>query len=217
MLFRSRRIPVRHGPMRDTDQDLVSVIVVRADSDLKQPSDLVGKRVGVGAWDSPQATLLPLAHLRRGGVRPGVDFEVVPHDVLGGKHGDHIGGERDAARALMAGKVDAACMIDGNHLAFLQDGSLSRDQVRILARTDRYDHCIFTHTDRSDEAAVSRFYEALLGMTYEDPAVRPLLDLEGLKVWRPGRLQGFAPLEAAVDSEGFLDAAGALTCAAYRS
>ena len=33
-------------------------------------------------------------------------------DVGVGLHGDHVGGERDAARALVAGEVDAACMID---------------------------------------------------------------------------------------------------------
>lgn len=34
-------------------------------------------------------------------------------DVLPGKHGDHVGGEREAARALAAGAPDAACMSAG--------------------------------------------------------------------------------------------------------
>ena len=45
-------------------------------------------------------------------------------DVLVGKHGDHIGGERDAVRALLRGEADAACMIDANHLAFAREGTL---------------------------------------------------------------------------------------------
>ena len=40
-----------------------------------------------------------------------------------------------------------------------------------------------------DHGAVERFVELLLGMSYDDPAVRPLLELEGLKEWRPGRTQ----------------------------
>ena len=48
---------------------------------------------------------------------PERDVNVRHFDVLGGKHGDHIGGERDAASALLAGEVDAGCMIDGNHLS----------------------------------------------------------------------------------------------------
>jgi phosphonate transport system substrate-binding protein len=62
--------------MRDTDQDLTSVIVVRSDSPVRALSDLKGKTVAVGAVDSPQATLIPLSYLREQGLRPGVDFEV---------------------------------------------------------------------------------------------------------------------------------------------
>ena len=36
------------------------------------------------------------------------------HDLLVGKHGDHVGGEREAARALIAGRVEAACMLDAS-------------------------------------------------------------------------------------------------------
>lgn len=48
-------------------------------------------------------------------------------------------------------------------------------------------------------------------MTDADPEVRPLLDLEGLKEWKPGRTSGYAALEAAVDSLGFYDGKGAIT------
>ena len=83
--------------MRDTDQDLTSVIVVRTDSGIENVKDLKGKRVGVGSVDSPQATLILVSCLRSERLQPGVDFALVKHDLLGGKHGDHIGGEREAA------------------------------------------------------------------------------------------------------------------------
>ena len=50
------------------------------------------------------------------------------------------------------------------------------------------------------------FGELLLGMDYADAALRPLLDLEGLKEWRPPRLSGYDQLERAVDEAGFYDA-----------
>ena len=50
------------------------------------------------------------------------------------------------------------------------------------------------------------FRELLLGMSYADAEVRPLLDLEGLKQWMPGRVDGYAPLSAAVDRFGTIDA-----------
>jgi ABC-type phosphate/phosphonate transport system substrate-binding protein len=202
--------------MRDTDQNLTSVIVVRSDSPIKSVADLKGKRVGVGAVDSPQATLLPLSHLRANGASPFADFEVARHDLLGGKHGDHIGGEREAARALIAGAVDAACMIDSNHLLFINEGTLPAGTTRALAQTAPYDHCNFTALDDAPRELVTRFRDLLLGMSYDDPEVRPLLDLEGLKAWKPGRVDGYRALERAVEEMKFYDDHGNIAVADYR-
>lgn len=201
---RSRGRSAQAIAMRDTDQDLASVIVVRTASGLQNPADLRGKRVAVGAADSPQATLIPLQHLAELGLVADRDFTVVPFDVLLGKHGDHIGGERHAARALVAGEVDAACMIDGNHLLFAQEGTLPRGQTRVLTQTGPYDHCNFTVLDGAPADQIARFRELLLAMDYQDPTVRPLFDLEGLKAWRPGRTSGYGLLERACDHTAFL-------------
>jgi len=190
--------------MRDTDRDLTSVVVVRADANMRTLGDLAGKTVAVGAADSPQATLIPLLLLFDAGLKP-ADFELRRHDLLVGKHGDHIGGEREAARALAAGQVDAACMIDGNHLAFTHEGTLPPGSTRVLAQTPPYDHCNFTVLDGAPLEAVDRFTKLLLAMSYDDPAVRPLLDLEGLKAWLPGRVAGYAQLNRAVDLLGTLE------------
>jgi ABC-type phosphate/phosphonate transport system substrate-binding protein len=219
---RTRRLAAARGAnveavaMRDTDRDLTSVVVVRHDSGIESVVDLRDKRVAVGALDSPQATLLPLSHLRAHGLVPGEDFEVIYKDLLGGKHGDHIGGEREAARALVAGEADAACMIDGNHLLFISEGTIPAGAARVLTQTAAYDHCNFTVGPGAPSRLVSHFRELLLGMSYDDPEVRPLLDLEGLKVWRGGRLQGYEALERAVDEAGFYDADGNIIVAGYR-
>jgi ABC-type phosphate/phosphonate transport system substrate-binding protein len=202
---RVRGRDVRAVAMRDTDQGLTSVVVVRADSGIRSVADLRGRRIGVGAGDSPQATLIPLQHLAEVGLHEKTDLQVRRFDVLVGKHGDHIGGERDAAKALIAGEVDAACMIDSNHLLFTQDGTLPRAGTRVLTQTGTYDHCNFTVLDDAPAAALARFTQLLLGMRYDDPAVRPLLDLEGLKAWRPGRTSGYALLERACDRSGHLE------------
>jgi ABC-type phosphate/phosphonate transport system substrate-binding protein len=191
--------------MRDTDRDLCSVILVRADSGIEAIADLRRKAVAVGARDSPQATLIPLNHLARQGLMPDRDVQVRVFDVLVGKHGDHIGGERDAVRALLRGEADAACILDANHLAFVREGMLPAAATRILARTETYDHCNFTVLDDVEPALVARFRELLLGMSYADPDIRPLLDLEGLKAWVPGRVSGYAQLSEAVDRFGTID------------
>jgi phosphonate transport system substrate-binding protein len=224
---RARRLAAARGvkltpvTMRDTDRDLRSVIVVRADSPVTSLADLKGRTVATGAVDSPQATLLPLSLLRSAGLEPGKDVRVKRFDIGVGLHGDHIGGERDAARALFApdpaDRVDAACMIDGNLLLFGREGLLPAGSVRVLAQTPPYDHCTMTAVGAAgSNPAVSRFGDLLRGMDYADPGLRQLLDLEGLKEWRPPRLSGYDQLEQAVDEAGFYDAAGTIVASDYR-
>lgn len=201
--------------MRDTDQDLTSVVLVRSDSDVTEPSDLASCTVATGAVDSPQATLLPLAHLAGLGLDPGTSFAIRRFDVMVGKHGDHLGGEREAVKALVAGEVDAACVIDSNHLAFAREGTIASGSVRVLARTDPYDHCTMTVLDDVTDVTADRFVELLLSMSFEDPAVRPLLELEGLQQWRTGRTNGYLPLEGAVDRLRFYGTDGSILVEGY--
>lgn len=210
--LQAERIAARTGrhaqaiAMRDTDRDLHSVIIVRSESGISDIAALRGKRVAVGAKDSPQATLIPLTFLADHGLMPGRDIDVLYHDKLVGKHGDHIGGERDAVRALLAGEADAACLIDGNLLTFARESTLQPGSTRILANTPAFDHCNFTVLDGARSDAVSRFRELLLAMSYANAQIRPLLDLEGLKQWLPGRTSGYGVLSAAIDRFGTIDA-----------
>jgi ABC-type phosphate/phosphonate transport system substrate-binding protein len=185
--------------MRDSDRDLTSVIVTKASSPIATIADLKGKRVAVGAKDSPQATLIPLELIAGAGLTPGTDFEEMYFNIGEGKHGDHIGGEREAAKALMAGTADACCILDANRLLFAQEATLPNASTKILAETTPFDHCNFTILSGAPRAKIDHFVELLLAMSYTDPAVRPLLDMEGLKQWLPGRVSGYAALNRAVD------------------
>jgi phosphonate transport system substrate-binding protein len=194
-----RDLKVHAFAMRDTDCDVRSVIVTRADSSIRAVDDLRGRIVAVGASDSPQATLLPLLLLVRNGLEPGLDFRVKRHEVLTGLHGDHVGGEREAAGALISGEADAACVHEANYLAFIGDGLLPPLQTTVLAYTDPYDHCNMTAGPSAPPEYVEEFRAALLAMSYSDPDVKPLFDLEGLTQWREARTTGYEMLEEAVD------------------
>jgi phosphonate transport system substrate-binding protein len=214
-LAKALGVEVQAIAMRDTDCDLTSVVVVREDSPIKAVTDLRGLRVAVGAVDSPQATLLPLAYLHTQGLDPGLDIVVQYHNVLVGKHGDHIGGERDAAQALITGSADAACLLEYNYHQFLLDGTLPAGTTRMLIQTPSFDHCNFTVVSTAPPEPIAHFQSLLIDMSYDDPDVRPLCDLEGLKAWYPGRVDGYQALEAAVTLAGFYDQQGNITATDY--
>ncbi|GAA2253272.1 hypothetical protein GCM10010145_21270 [Streptomyces ruber] len=220
--IRCRRLAAARGArprplvMRDTDRGLRSVIAVRADAPYANVHDLKGRTVAVGAVDSPQATLIPLSLLRAEGLKPGEDVRVRRHDVGVGLHGDHVGGEREAARALLSGEADAACLLDASHLLFGQEGTLPPGSTRLLTSTAAYDHCVLAVSDAVPAAAADRLRDLLLGMDPADAEVRRLFDLEGLNAWLPGRDEGFTALATAVDETGFYDAAGRVTAEDYR-
>jgi hypothetical protein len=73
-----------------------------------------------------------------------------------------------------------------------------------------------TVTSAGPAETLARFDDLLRAMDYADAAVRPLLDLEGLRQWVPGRTSGYAQLERAVDDTAFYDGAGHVTAADYR-
>jgi hypothetical protein len=46
-------------------------------------------------------------------------------------------------------------------------------------------------------------------MSYDNPAHREMMDLEGLKVWLPGRTTGYAALAEAAVQQRFFEEEGA--------
>jgi phosphonate transport system substrate-binding protein len=191
--------------MRDTDRDRVSYFVAPRGGPVQVLSDLRNRTLATGAIDSPQATLIPLGQLRRDGLDPRVDLTVKRFDVLVGKHGDHIGGEREAFECVRSGHAAACAMLDLNWDVWTKDGTIDADQFTILAETDRFDHCVFTVRQDLDATAERRWLDALFLMRYDNPAHREMMDLEGLKAWLPGRTSGFDPLTAAVTAERFFE------------
>src|SRR5580700_3244286 len=193
--------------MRDSDRDLTTKIIARASSTLSNLADLKGKTLAVGASDSPQATLIPLGLVADSGLDPRRDCRVLYHNVMVGKHGDHVGGERDAAKALASGAADAACVLDANYAVFINEGTLDPGATRVFATTPPFDHCNFTTRADLPEQRVKPFLGALLGMSFQDPEVRVFMELEGLKRWLPARTSGYAQLEKAVERFDFFGSA----------
>jgi phosphonate transport system substrate-binding protein len=194
--------------MRDTDQDRRTYVVARAGGPVSRITDLEGKTFAVGALDSPQARLIPLGMLRAAGLVPDRHVTVRRFDVLVGKHGDHIGGELDAFRCVERGEAAACAMLDLNWEAWTRDGTIDPERYAIVERTRLFDHCVFTVRPGVNAVAQAAWLEALFSMRYDNPEHREMMDLEGLKAWKPGRITGFGALIDAVVSERFFETIG---------
>lgn len=195
-LAQERGLGVRTIAMRDADRDLQSVIVTLPEGPVQSIADLNGKRVGVGAPDSPQSTLMPLYCLLEAGVTP----VPVCFDLQAGRHGDALDGERAAVQALAEGQVDAACVLDANLLLFALEGLLPGGTPRVVAETERYDCRCLTALSIAPADSVDLLEHLLLEMDYNDPDLRPIFDLEGLRAWRPGRSSGFEAVGRALQA-----------------
>jgi ABC-type phosphate/phosphonate transport system substrate-binding protein len=174
---------------------------------VRTVNDLRGRTLATGAVDSPQATLLPVEHLRRSGLAAGRDYQLRRHDLLVGKHGDHVGGEREALRALESGEADAAAMLDLNWDTWCADGTIDPARLQVLASTPPFDHCNFTVLEGFPAERAGQWTDVLFRMRYDNPAHREMMDLEGLKAWLPGRTTGYANLTDAVRESGFFERA----------
>lgn len=185
--------------MRDTDQDRKSVFLVKADSKIRSLSDLKGKKIGLGAIDSPQARLIPINFLANNGLKLGEDYEEVVFNIGYGLHGDHVGGEFDALKALKNGDVDASVCLDLNYEAWKNDGTIDAQQIICIDETPFFDHCIFTVRKDFSLERLKVWEETLFKMDYNNPEHKEMMDMEGLKQWVQGRTSGFAQLHEAVE------------------
>ena len=186
-----------NGSMRDTDRDRSSYLVVKANSNINTIQDLRNKTIGFGAIDSPQARLIPINHLHKLGLEFGKDYTEKRFDIGVGLHGDHVGGELDSAIALKNDEVAATWMLDLNYNAWIADGTLDENQVKILSKTDFFDHCIFSGHPELDVTRFEKFIEVLHKMDYNNPDHKEMMDMEGLKEWISGRTSGFKQLTEA--------------------
>lgn len=185
-----------NGAMRDTDRDRQSYLVVKKNT-ITQLADLHGKTIGFGAIDSPQARLIPIQFLAQNGLAFGKDYVEKRFDIGVGLHGDHVGGELDAAKALVAGEVSASWMLDFNFEKWSKEGTLDPANYVVLAKTPPFDHCIFSGRPTLDVARFEQFTATLFKMDYNNPQHKEMMDLEGLTAWVEGRTEGFAQLAAA--------------------
>ncbi|HVG93556.1 MAG TPA: PhnD/SsuA/transferrin family substrate-binding protein [Planctomycetota bacterium] len=184
--------------MRDSDRDFCSKVVVRRDAGVRNLPDLAGRTLAVGSRDSTQARILPLHFLREVGVNL-ARVKVLPFDTDLGKHGDTGTSELDVLAALRDGRAHAGTVGDLVWVTEQAAGRVDPAQLQVLWTTPPFDHSMFDALSTFPEDRAAAFRRVLDGMSWDDPAHRRLLELEGLRRWMPPREEGYRSLVAALD------------------
>ena len=178
--------------MRDSDRDFHAKLVVRRDAGIRSLADLAGKTPRRG-----QPRLDPGAHPARCtscGRRASTSTRVtlLPFDTDLGKHGDTGTSELDVlrgARTTAARRRARSATWSGSPSR--RPAASTRALVEVLWTTPGFDHCMFDALPTlGDGAGARRSSDALFAMSWEEPAHRRLLELEGLKQWMPPREDG---------------------------
>jgi ABC-type phosphate/phosphonate transport system substrate-binding protein len=188
--------------MRDVDADFRTVIVARRGA-LEGVAALRGARLALGSRDSGHAAILPLHYLGREGIDV-ARLKLVRFDTDLGKHGDTGDSELRVVRAVAEGDADAGAVGDATWAAMRSEGFAPAGDIEVVWRSPTYYHCNFTALPTLDARRVGRWSAALLAMSYDDPALRGVMDLEGVKRWLPGDKSGYADLAEAMREQGYL-------------
>jgi ABC-type phosphate/phosphonate transport system substrate-binding protein len=188
--------------MRDTDLGWKTVIIAPAGGPVKSVADLRGRLLALGSRDSGHAAILPVHFLAQEGLVEGRDFRTLRFNTDVGKHGDTGTSEVDVLRAVMDGRADAGA-VGSPFWAGIQDQQIApTTALTVVWSSPPYSHCMFTARVDLEPEREQRFIGALLNMSVENPAHRPILDAEGLKQWIPADTQGYGSLEQACRAQG---------------
>lgn len=190
--------------MRDTDLGFTTLLVGDPDT-MGDVTDIGGKTVAFGSADSAQAAIMPRYYLAQAGLRAEEDFSVLRFDSDVGKHGDTGRSEREALRAVLDGDADAAAVATASWDILLGEGEVPPQRVAPFWQSPPYAHCNFTALSDLDRDLAAGWWSHLAAMSWEDPAEREILVLEGLRQWVPPQLDGYRDLFAAVDEQGISD------------
>ena len=144
------------------------------------------------------------SNLDREGLVEGKDYKSLRFNTDLGKHGDTGTSELDVLRAVTEGRAQAGAVGDLVWVGEQAAGRVDPRLVEVLWTTPGFDHCMFDALPALPEAKVRAFQQALFAMSWENPAHRRLLELEGLREWQPPREEGYDSLRRALDeSDGW--------------
>lgn len=183
--------------MRDTDLGWTTVVIAPTGGAVASFADLKGRTLALGSRDSGHAAILPVHFLRQQGLEEGRDYQSLRFNTDVGKHGDTGTSEVDVLRAVLDGRADAGAVGSPFWSNVQSQNLVPAGAVTAIWTSPAYSHCMFTARVDLEPDVQKRFVNALLSMSFDNPAHRPVLEAEGLKRWIAADIEGYESLDQA--------------------
>lgn len=188
--------------MRDTDLGWTTVVIAPTGGAVASLGDLKGRVLALGSRDSGHAAVLPVHFLRQRGLEEGRDYRSLRFNTDVGKHGDTGTSELDVLRAVLDGRADAGAVGSPFWSTVQAQQIVPAGALTAVWTSPAYSHCMFTARVDLEPELRQRFVSALLAMSIDNPAHRPILEAEGLKRWIVADVEGYASLDEACREQG---------------
>jgi phosphonate transport system substrate-binding protein len=184
--------------MRDVDREWTTLVVAPRGASITGLTDLEGKTVALGSRDSGHAAILPIHYMQEAGLQADRDYQTLRFDTDLGKHGDTGDSEVNVVRAVASGDAAAGAVSQLFFGAMRAENLPEVADLEVVWRSPSYYHCNFTALKSLDATIQREWLAALLAMDYNDPGLRPAMDLEGVRMWYEGDDAGYASLRQAI-------------------
>ena len=185
--------------MRDTDEDVHSLIVARPDAAIVDLDDLRGRRLALGVDISSELYLLPAAQLAEDGFDITSDCELVELEPTEYSNLQMWVDDRAIFGAVMDGRADAGVIFEPWLGYLLRRHELAPEDIVEVWRTRPYCHCAFTSSPGLSDETSERFTELLVAMDPDDPDIAEMMRMEHLTKWVRATDDGWNDLMSAVE------------------
>jgi len=178
---------------REEDEKFRSVLITRADSDIKTISDLKGKNFAFGSVSSTSGHLMPRFFMMKEGINPDKDLRVA------------FSGAHDATALQVAGgKVQAGALNISVWEKMIAEKRIDPKQVVVFYTTPPYFDYNWTVRGDLDPKLVENIRKAFLALDAKNPEHAAILKLQRATRFIVTKPENYKGIEAAAKSASLL-------------
>ena len=178
---------------REEDEKFRSVLITRADSDIKTISDLKGKNFAFGSVSSTSGHLMPRFFMMKEGINPDKDLRVA------------FSGAHDATALQVAGgKVQAGALNISVWNKMVDEKRIDPKQVVVFYTTPPYYDYNWTVRGDLDPKLVENIRKAFLALDAKNPEHAAILKLQRATRFIATKPENYKGIEEAAKSAGLL-------------